>query len=145
MSQITMNCLLIVSVILSSNLMQTIASDNVNCFASFFKYTIHTVNNLPPGSAPLVAHCQSKNDDFGNKTLAIGQDFNFSFCSIPRTTLYFCHFWWGNKNKAFDAYKAKWAEEPCAGHHCYWAAKDDGIYFSGYYPPEELIKAYNWE
>ncbi|KAI3470478.1 hypothetical protein Pfo_027141 [Paulownia fortunei] len=133
---------ILLSLILSVNSSPTLA-----CFlGKFFSYNIHVVNNLPPNIGPLLVHCASKNNDLGYHTLTSNQDFHFHFCSKPLSTLFFCHLWWGKKNKAFDVYNAKWKINICKqNHQCYWAAKTDGIYFSDSYPPQKLTKGYNWE
>ncbi|KAK6137915.1 hypothetical protein DH2020_028341 [Rehmannia glutinosa] len=116
------------------------------CFLPRLKYYVYVINNLPPNSTePLKLHCASKDNDLGYHTLTLNQNFNFNFCDNPFATVFFCHLWWGNKNKAFDAYSARWNRNPCIEHHCYWATKSDGIYFSDAYPPDNLVKGYDWE
>ncbi|KZV38375.1 hypothetical protein F511_19896 [Dorcoceras hygrometricum] len=79
----------------------------------------------------MVVHCASKNNDFGNHTLTTDQEFEFSFCLEIFSTLFFCHIWWQNKDSAFDAYNAKWLDNPCIGPNCTYEARPDGIYLSG--------------
>lgn len=98
---------------------------------------VHVTNNLPPNSNLLV-HCSSKNDDLGYHTLGVNQEYSFSFCVIPLTTLFSCRLSWANKTTGFEAYNAKWNDNRCAGHteKCYYEAKIDGVYLNGklYYP-----------
>ncbi|KAL0340728.1 UNVERIFIED_CONTAM: hypothetical protein Sradi_4589600 [Sesamum radiatum] len=119
------------------------AIEKAQCFLSR-KFEVHIVSNLPPQPGPLVAHCASKDDDLGNHTLTTDQDFDFNFCVVPFTTLFFCHLWWGNKDISFDVFNTKTIMQQCTDRQCYWAAKSDGIYFAGSYPPEGLHKVYSW-
>ncbi|KAI3474341.1 hypothetical protein Pfo_029173 [Paulownia fortunei] len=123
--------------------LHAMASDKRKCNFTP-KYTVYVANSLPPKSPPLIAHCASKDDDFGNHTLTSGQSFNWSFCdSYIENTLFFCHFWWGTKERAFDVYTSK-DKSDCFKHACYWEADADGIYFDGTYPPQLLSKVYEW-
>lgn len=109
-----------------------------------YEFDVYVVNDLPNGSI-LRVHCASGDDELGYHNLAVHQNLNFTFCMIPWTTLFFCHLWWGNKNKAFEVFNAKWVPKIwCTHHECYWVAKEDGIYFSGSYQGE-LKKKYDWE
>ncbi|KAK4477132.1 hypothetical protein RD792_016343 [Penstemon davidsonii] len=114
-------------------------------FGPLYHYRVHLVNSLAPNTKPSIVtvHCASGNDDLGNHTLALNQEFSFDFCSIPFKTLFFCHFWWGNKNKAFDAFDDK---RPCGERNCYWFAKNDGIWLSEHSDPNwALRKLFDWE
>ncbi|XP_051116092.1 self-incompatibility protein S1-like [Andrographis paniculata] len=106
------------------------------------KYQVHVVNNLPPNSVMLV-HCASGDNDLGYHNLTVNQDFRFSFCQADRT-LFFCRLTWGAKSKGFEVYNTQWKDQICTSQQCYWAAKSDGIYFSGTYPPYNLVKKYSW-
>ncbi|KAL7148274.1 hypothetical protein ABFS83_06G167200 [Erythranthe nasuta] len=139
-----MNYLLLFLIILSSNLLQiTIASIEKRTCAFSPKYDVYVANNLPPDSEPLLVHCASKDDELGYHNVTVNRDFHFNFCEIPHT-LFFCHLWWNNKDVAFDVYNARWKHNICIDFKCYWVAKSDGIYFSGYYPPRELELKYSW-
>ncbi|KAI3469942.1 hypothetical protein Pfo_026605 [Paulownia fortunei] len=108
------------------------------------EYVVHVANNLYAYSKPMVVHCASADDDLGNHTLSYQKDFNWSFCEqLFHRTLFFCHIWWGSKSVAFDVFTSK-NRRACTSHVCYWEAQHDGIYFSGYYPPKDLILAYSW-
>ncbi|KZV24245.1 hypothetical protein F511_01728 [Dorcoceras hygrometricum] len=110
------------------------------------KYQIYVVNNLPPNSPVLSAHCRSKNDDLGTHTMASGQTYNFNFCeNFFLTTLFTCNLRWRGKDKTFPAFNSKWIDSPCdMTGDCYWFAKEDGIYFSDQNPPKRLEKHYDW-
>ncbi|KAI3448062.1 hypothetical protein Pfo_004727 [Paulownia fortunei] len=138
----TMSKYLLHFFILSTVLLQATASEKRKCFFSR-DYTVYVVNQLPSNSPPLLLHCASGDDDLGNHTLTVGQNFNFDFC-INFKTLFFCHLWWNGKTLSFDVYNSFWHTKSCPKGVCDWVVKSDGIYLSKYYPPKELIKEYNW-
>lgn len=108
------------------------------------KRIVYVHNDLPKNTPSLKLHCWSKNDDLGLHTLALGQQYSWSFCSnfFP-TTLFTCQLWWGSKNNAaFDAYKEKFVRSSHYLHH--WIAKTDGIYYSDYRYPSYTEKRYDW-
>ena len=76
----------------------------------------------------LYVHCQSKYDDLENRTLPVGREYYWSFNPNFFTVniLFFCHFWWGTKNIAFDVYNER--KYDCES--CFWAVKIDGFYFN---------------
>ncbi|PHU05748.1 hypothetical protein BC332_26570 [Capsicum chinense] len=65
------------------------------------KNEVHVLNQLPENSPQLELHCASGDDDLGYNYPKVGSDFNWRFDAWART-LFFCHFWWGDKDKAFD-------------------------------------------
>ncbi|KAL7104536.1 hypothetical protein ACP275_08G251500 [Erythranthe tilingii] len=98
-------------------------------------YQVHVVNNLPSKSAPLKIHCASKDTDFGFHTLLPNEEFHWKFCvNFWWTTMYFCHFWWGEKDIAFEvynydlSYNCDYEEEELHGV-CRWSVRKDGFYF----------------
>lgn len=103
--------------------------DSRGCFL-YPKVHLHVFNRLPPAES-MVVHCASRDTDFGNHSLTVDQQFEFSFCVKPFSTLYFCHIWWQNKDSAFNAYNAKWIDNPCVSADCIWEARSDGVYLSG--------------
>lgn len=67
---------------------------------SFYIYNADKVIII--NTYPLFVHCQSKDDDLGYRTLLVGQQFDWKFhIQFFGRTLYFCHFWWQNKDKRF--------------------------------------------
>ncbi|GER28841.1 plant self-incompatibility protein S1 family [Striga asiatica] len=66
--------------------------------------TVHVSNNVP---LPILTfRCQSKDDDLGTHNLTIDQEFKWSFCeNVFGRTLYFCHLYWGRKQKVFDVFR----------------------------------------
>ncbi|KAL9165662.1 hypothetical protein ABFS82_06G185400 [Erythranthe guttata] len=130
-------------ILISINFFQAMASEKRKCILTT-KYTVYIVNSLPRNSLPLIAHCASKNDDLGNRTLQAGQSFNWSFCdSYIENTLFFCNFRWGSKHRAFNVYTSKHRAD-CFKKACYWEADPEGILFDGVYPPQALVKLYDW-
>lgn len=102
------------------------------------KYEVHVINKLPPNSPELRIHCASKNREIGDQNLPIDEDLNWSFCErLFARTLYFCHFWWGAKDKSLTVY-----DDPnyCVHHglntnelnYCKWEVREDGFYLEQY-------------
>lgn len=58
-----------------------------------------------------------------------------TFC----TPLYFCHFWWGSKDKSFEIFNDhmffSYQEYKKADKYCYWLVKTEGFYFTGVHNP----------
>ncbi|KAK4717062.1 hypothetical protein R3W88_015400 [Solanum pinnatisectum] len=108
---------------------------------------VHIVDALPNNDIPLTFHCASKDDDLGYHHPKVGDDFHFQF--IPRIwfghTLFFCHFWWGNKQANFDVYNhhldvyCSWNVNTIS---CFWKVQGDGFYMG----PSlyEVQKMHDW-
>ncbi|CAN4090971.1 unnamed protein product [Withania somnifera] len=102
------------------------------------KYEVHVINKLAPNTPQLRVHCASKNSEVGNQNLAIGEDLNWSFCeALFDRSLYFCHFWWGSKDKAFEvfndpSYCVKNAKHVNFLKYCKWEVRNDGFYLEQY-------------
>lgn len=109
------------------------------CFKPSVPTMIDVVNNLPPNSVPLNVHCFSGDDDKGNHTLKVDEDFYFDFCD-SETTLYSCSFRWNGKFKSFVVFNGKWVDN----NNYYWTVKSDGIHLSYEYPPKKNIMDYYW-
>lgn len=109
------------------------------------RFEVHVFNNLPPGR-PLLIHCASGNDELGYHNLNVNQSFHWDFCqTIAGTTIFFCHFWWGSKEKTFEVFDALWKDK-CSSGFCVWAAKSDGIYFNGDNPTRPATtKVCDWD
>ncbi|KAG5588385.1 hypothetical protein H5410_048819 [Solanum commersonii] len=91
-------------------------------------FDIH--NDLPQNTPQLKFHCASGDDDLGYHYPAIGSDFHWSFCATP-ATLFFCHFWWNEKDLAFDVYNqitgcVTDGSVPDYVVNCHWQVKADG-------------------
>ncbi|XP_057548210.1 S-protein homolog 3-like [Amaranthus tricolor] len=92
-------------------------------------YNVTIVDGLGDGEN-LVFRCQSKDTDFGVHYLnETGQSFSWVFkVNIIRTTLYFCHFYWKDKDVSFPVFEAHNQGDAC-GYLVYWQVRDDGFYF----------------
>ncbi|OIT20645.1 hypothetical protein A4A49_37546 [Nicotiana attenuata] len=99
-------------------------------------YEVHIFNNLPRNSPQLQLHCASGDDDFGHQYPGVRKDYSWSFCEnwFPKT-LYFCHFWWGFKEQAFEVFNNsnncidggdKYVPDETT--KCVWQIQKDGIY-----------------
>ncbi|PIN24460.1 hypothetical protein CDL12_02811 [Handroanthus impetiginosus] len=128
-----------------TNHIRVIAQEKRTCFATY-RYEIHVINNLPPKSAPLVIHCASGDDDLGNHTLTYKQDYHWDFCeNFVFSTLFFCHFRWGTKEKALEVFNAHWRKR-CDDGYCYWEARNDGLYVSTGLNEDIYFKKYvDWQ
>ncbi|GFP88800.1 hypothetical protein PHJA_001023700 [Phtheirospermum japonicum] len=88
-------------------------------------------------------HCASGDDELGYHNLSVYQEFSWKFCNAP-TTLFFCHLWWGKKQRAFDVYTAKF--RPYSDY--YWIARSDAIYLShdnkSFAKPSTLFFCHIW-
>lgn len=113
----------------------------------FYERHIHVVSNLPQNSPHVLKlRCASRDKELGVHYLQPNQEFQFGFCVNPFATLYFCHLWWGQKEKAFNVYSVdtkKW----CNGLlklHCTWLVWKDGIYFLRKVPNPLQVLASPW-
>ncbi|GFP88793.1 hypothetical protein PHJA_001023000 [Phtheirospermum japonicum] len=88
----------------------------------------------------MVVHCASGDDELGFHTLSVNEQFQWGFCPAPRT-LFFCHLWWGSKQKSFDVFVSKFIKRTYDDY--YWVAASDGIYLSNDY--KSFTKKFDWE
>ncbi|KAG9130901.1 hypothetical protein Leryth_006678 [Lithospermum erythrorhizon] len=119
-----------------------------NALEIFKKYHVHCVNQLPNGSPSLSIRCRSKDNDLGTHELRTNEEFQWEFRdNVIMSTLFFCHFSWGNKQKQFDVYSSDWTTDQCTPNGCYWIAAKDGIYYSGVgvWPRSSWGKRYEWD
>ncbi|XP_058219866.1 S-protein homolog 5-like [Rhododendron vialii] len=88
---------------------------------------MHIVSGVPNAPTPLRFRCQSKDDDLGTHELQLSQEFSWEF--QPKfffRTLFFCHFYWGSKDRSFAVYDKRLAQGYCTGnnlratYNCYW-------------------------
>mgnify|MGYP001796302752 CR=1 FL=1 len=76
-------------------------------------------------------NCQSGDSDLGLKTLYNEDGFRFGFnVNLFSTTLWYCHFKWGNKYLSYNVFEAE-PEYDCRGT-LYWQIKGDGLYYRCY-------------
>lgn len=124
------------------------SNENSSAGVPYGTWHVHVVNNLSAGKT-LFAHCKSKSDDLGERNLAPGTEFNWSFkVNFWGTTLYWCYMSTGQKHAAFDVFwvegKHIWLRYRCNWKDCIWIAKDDGIYIK-VIPENRDEFSHNWE
>lgn len=128
---------------------QTVALEKRKCSIFTGRYEVHIINDLPSSlseSPPLELHCASGDDDLGYRILSVNDDFHWHFCeNFFHNTLFFCHFWWGAKEKKFNVFDYK--RKARCDVTCNWIVKSDGIYFSGdkHNPSKSLKKEFDWD
>ncbi|KAK4732709.1 hypothetical protein R3W88_025697 [Solanum pinnatisectum] len=99
---------------------------------------VHIFNKLPFNLLPLQIHCESGDDDLGQHSLAIDEDYHWRFCeAFMGSTLYFCQFQWGIRYKKFNVfndveYCLDGLKSPNRLHYCKWEVRNDGFYLEQY-------------
>lgn len=115
------------------------------------KYHIIVINGLN-NTNPLLVHCASGDDDLGWHTLKHADEVKWDFrTNIFDTTLFFCHFWWGENDRAFEVFRDG-ENEDCkdsseGGNKCYWLVKPQGFYMANYkanFPGSDWKKKHDW-
>lgn len=122
------------------------ASEKRKCILSS-RFEVRVVNNIDvPNSVPIYLHCLSGDNDLGTHVLYKNQEFNWNFCEkiIGGTTLFHCHIVWSVRDARFDAFNSDHRDRCIRSKVCYWAAKNDGIYFTGDNSTKSLTKMYPW-
>ncbi|KAG5524858.1 hypothetical protein RHGRI_031507 [Rhododendron griersonianum] len=112
-----------------------LAFQNAKICLGCYKVTVHIINAIPDQATSLTFRCQSKDDDLGNHTTKYREEFYWRF--VPNawgSTLFFCHFYWGSKQRVFAVYDRK-IEDFCGRwelyhHNCYYEVRPDGFYRS---------------
>ncbi|XP_073130780.1 S-protein homolog 5-like [Henckelia pumila] len=114
-------------------------------------YEVHVVNNLTNGAVPLRIHCASGNTELGNHTLYPKGNFHWSFrMNYWFSTMFFCRFHWGARNRAFEVFNKHLAAncegpyEKELGNICYWSVQEDGFWIGYANPPPELLLVRLW-
>ncbi|KAL7177400.1 hypothetical protein ACSBR2_030707 [Camellia fascicularis] len=68
----------------------------------------HLIHDIPNNSTPMQVHCHSRDNDLRTYTLRYGKIFRWKFNpNFVGITPFFCHFYWGAKNKSFTVYDHK--------------------------------------
>lgn len=114
-------------------------------------YEVHVTNHLPYCSPSLFVHCASRDDEVVNGTLAHKGDVGWKFgMNFVRTTMFFCHFWWGSNNRSFEVFNRDYSDtcvydEQTRHKKCIWIVRKDGFYLivEGA-PPNDKKKIYAW-
>lgn len=119
------------------------------------QYEVRVLNYINPHS-PMRIHCASGDDELGYHTLYYDQSFHWHFRgNLFGRTLFFCRFWWNNKQKAFhvfdkDLHKSCFNTTSGDDHDplnlCSWVVKADGFYFTNTFTwrEQDLQFKYSW-
>ncbi|KAJ9558711.1 hypothetical protein OSB04_013325 [Centaurea solstitialis] len=109
-------------------------------------YAINVVNQIDGPDDKIRVRCKSKDDDIGDKTIGFQQSVDWHFCEnvFGPSTLFFCHFYMGNRQQVFDVFN-KSVKPQCHEKHkpehwrCTWLVRRDGFYIVHRFPdvPEE--------
>ncbi|KAF8054625.1 hypothetical protein N665_1322s0009 [Sinapis alba] len=86
------------------------------------------MNDIGP-NVQLGLHCKDKHTDFGPQSLAYQQHYRFVLpLSFFGTSLYFCHFEWGNNSRWFDIFIVERDQAICESEHyqCVWSIRPSG-------------------
>lgn len=107
---------------------------------------VHVINRLP--TPKLKLHCASGDTELGYHYTETNYDYHWNFCDRwDGRTLFFCHFWWGQKDASFDVFQSK-IKEKCNGKKgpfkCTWEVRTDGIYFNGAREPGKFKRVQAW-
>ena len=115
------------------------------CFYWNWRYTVHLVNQLSSNAQPLMVHVKSGDDDLGENTVWRNGEFLFRFkLNFWESTLFYCHFKHGNKDKTFDVFVNGQESSDCkAEQSVYWKVTDDGFYRSC--DDKNYVKKHDWE
>ncbi|KAJ0745017.1 putative plant self-incompatibility S1 [Helianthus annuus] len=95
-----------------------------------FSMTVFIYNGIQD---PINVHVQSGDDDLGNRTLALNNNENWSFCQTV-TTLFYAHFYWNSKIAFFDVFDINTSKKYCTRwkyrkeRRCFWMVKEHGFY-----------------
>ncbi|KAK9180178.1 hypothetical protein WN944_026340 [Citrus x changshan-huyou] len=108
---------------------------------TFDEYIINGINS---SDKPLFIHCQSRDDDLGEHYLKAGEDFHWHFwVNFFRTTLFFCHMKWEDKETRFDVFTAGKEGKKCdKTGNVYWLVQESGFYLSD--DKSSWSKQYDW-
>ncbi|ESQ54813.1 hypothetical protein EUTSA_v10027201mg [Eutrema salsugineum] len=88
--------------------------------------SVDIINDIGP-NVQLGLHCKSKNKDLGSQSLTFHQHYGFrESLNFWGTTLFFCHFQWGNQSKWFDIFVVARDLKTCEGHPCVWSIRPSG-------------------
>lgn len=100
--------------------------------APLSRWKVVIFSQLNPGENLLV-HCKSKDNDLGEHSLQVSQNFSWKFKeNLFSTTLFWCTLTTSSKKKVtmdvFWPERHNWLAIRCSYRTCIWVAQDDGIY-----------------
>nr|XP_043611812.1 S-protein homolog 1-like [Erigeron canadensis] len=128
-----------------------------NCMWSNGRGWIINVVNEINGPNKIQVHCKSKDNDIGMKTLGYHETIDWKFCEniIAPSTLFFCHFYNGNKEQVFDVFNDTLGafcdekDRKKTYYRCTWMAKLEGFYIkdrrAGPGKLETGLKLHDWK
>lgn len=122
----------------------TIASTEMASDRFRYTFEVHVINGFTDGSKPLIIHCKSKDDDLGEHSLKVGEDFRWHFkINIWFSTLFFCDFNWGQMSRTFNVFTFRKEGKFCSKTgNCYWLPTERGFYLSN--DNFTWVKQYEW-
>ncbi|KAL6973485.1 hypothetical protein U1Q18_027672 [Sarracenia purpurea var. burkii] len=100
------------------------------CIQSFSAEEVHvSIKNRLGEGKTMSIHCQSKDNDLGNHTVADGGKFGWDFSpNIWGTTLFYCDLAWDRVGEYhFDAYNFGRDSGRCKSQ-CLWLVAREGVY-----------------
>ncbi|KAK9913692.1 hypothetical protein M0R45_037502 [Rubus argutus] len=100
------------------------ATSTVSAGWGWPRHTVVKIRNLLKDDAvSLKLHCQSKDDDLGEHSLASRESYSFEFrTNIMKTTLFFCRFEFENRVQYFDIFRN--SRDDCKS--CFWDIVEEG-------------------
>lgn len=110
---------------------------------------VHIRSDLPNNSQPLFLRCQSGDTDFGMHKLYVGEEFYWKFrLHAFGRTLYFCHFYWGQKQRIFNVFDKHSVLSLCVvplsqDLVCIWKVREEAFYVS--HDNKRFKKMHIWE
>ncbi|CAM6086591.1 unnamed protein product [Calypogeia fissa] len=92
---------------------------------------------------PITAHCQSKDDDLGTRTMQNNEVWDWRFKpNVFGSTLWWCNFWWNSQTACFSVWDINNAPQYDASIND-WRVAQDG--FSLYDPVKSVWnRFYSW-
>lgn len=115
-------------------------------------FHVQVVNNIDPTRFPfnsIKVHCASKDNDLGFHDLSPNNQFEWKFKEkYFANTLYFCHFWWGLNEKAFEVFNVFHGcirDSPLNSRTllCKWTVTDKGFFLED--DTGNRYNPYTWE
>ncbi|KAJ0091862.1 hypothetical protein Patl1_26796 [Pistacia atlantica] len=107
-------------------------------------YRVHIINGFSNNDNPLIIHCYSKDDDLGEHSLLMNDEFKFKFGrNVWTVTRFVCDMRSGLKSKKIIVFLMGDEGKRCRGTgHCFWSIRDDGFYFCN--DNKSWVKRYDW-
>ncbi|XP_056689964.1 S-protein homolog 1-like [Spinacia oleracea] len=117
-----------------------------DAYGVFVKYHIAVINGL--SNETLNVHCKSDSQDKGLQILAVNTNFTWSISTSFTSQAFFnCNIIKEHGGKIeFLAFldNAKFIDDGCGGRHCFWKARDNGLYL-WHIPDQIYVFKYGWQ